>query len=404
VENTIRDFIVIFLSIVWEALPFVVLGATVAGILEELSPRQAFAFMMAVSSFLLISIFLPRDSLERLGVLAPSPALSGTDYPYMLWREGLALGAALVVLAGLLRVQGPIDALLTLLGRHRLPAIAMSGTLGLIMPMCECGIVPVVRRLLRKGMPLSCCTAYMLSGPIINIVVLLSTYMAFAGMDGAVDSSGRPAHQVGGIGMVCLRAGLAWVVAVVTSLVVERQYRVYGDELLTPLARVSLKQAETGEDEQTARPLRTRLANISETALHDFVDIAVFLILGALLAATARTAISNEQVETLSRHAPVLAIGAMMALAVVLCLCSEADAFVAASFLSLRPAAKLAFLVLGPMLDFKLYMMYQRVFRPRLIWTIIPCVVVQVLLFALVFHFLWETYAPLADGPVGVQP
>jgi uncharacterized membrane protein YraQ (UPF0718 family) len=78
----------------------------------------------------------------------------------------------------------------------------------------------------------------------------------------------------------------------------------------------------------------------------------------------------------------------------VLCLCSEADAFVAASFVTLRPASKLAFLVLGPMLDFKLYMMYLRVFRPRLIWTIITSVVVQVLIYALIVHFIWEDVLP----------
>ncbi len=61
----------------------------------------------------------------------------------------------------------------------------------------------------------------------------------------------------------------------------------------------------------------------------------------------------------------------------VLCLCSEADAFVAASYATMRPAAKVAFLTLGPMLDFKLYFMYTRVFRPRLIWTIFLSVIVQ---------------------------
>jgi uncharacterized membrane protein YraQ (UPF0718 family) len=80
----------------------------------------------------------------------------------------------------------------------------------------------------------------------------------------------------------------------------------------------------------------------------------------------------------------------MMALAVVMCLCSEADAFVAASFTSMHPSAKIAFLVLGPMLDFKLYMMFTRVFRPRLIWTIIIALVIQVLIYSLIVHYLWD--------------
>jgi uncharacterized membrane protein YraQ (UPF0718 family) len=54
--------------------------------------------------------------------------------------------------------------------------------------------------------------------------------------------------------------------------------------------------------------------------------------------------------------------------------------------------------VLGPMLDFKLYMMYTRVFSPRLIWTIITSVVVQVLVYALVLHFIWEAYGPMLQS------
>jgi uncharacterized membrane protein YraQ (UPF0718 family) len=155
-----------------------------------------------------------------------------------------------------------------------------------------------------------------------------------------------------------------------------------------------MKRAQGNGDEETVVHLGfpRRLANVAETALHDFVDITVFLILGALLAALARQVLAHNVVEDFSRDHPVAAIGAMMGLAIILCLCSEADAFVAASFVPLRPSAKLAFLVLGPMLDFKLYMMYLRVFSPRLIWTIITSVVVQVMIFSLLVHFLWETY------------
>lgn len=400
-EDVIRNFIVYFTSILYEAMPFVVLGATIAGILEELTPRQSFAFMMGVSTFLLTVIFLPRSAVEGVGLLSPGTApADGPDAPF-LWLKVAGAGLlALGVFGLLLRVGHAIDGVLAALGGRPITAIAASGLLGLIMPMCECGIVPVMRRLLRKGMPLSCCTCYLLAGPIVNIVVLLSTYMAFNGMELAVDSAGKPAYQIGGIGMVLLRGGLGWLVAFITSLVVERQYRKYGDELLTPLAQTPKKAAEAEEDVPPApKPWREKVSSISETALHDFVDIMVFLILGSLLSSTARVLIPSSTFEELSRNTPAIAILGMMALAVVLCLCSEADAFLAASLTALRPASKLAFLVLGPMMDFKLYMMYLRVFRPRLIWTIIPCVVVQVFVYTLLVHFLWETYAPRLLGP-----
>jgi uncharacterized membrane protein YraQ (UPF0718 family) len=226
---------------------------------------------------------------------------------------------------------------------------------------------------------------------------MLSTRVAFSGMEKFTDSSGQLTYQIGGDGMMWLRVGLGFLVAFVTSLIVEWQYRKHGPEkLLTPLAVPTGKTDLVDDEENGAkatqpRTVFQRINNITETALHDFVDVMVFLILGALLAALGRLLL-KDQLETLSRHYPVFAIAIMMGLAIVLCICSQADAFVAASFVTLRPAAKLAFLVLGPMLDFKLYAMYTRVFRPRLIWTVVSCVVVQVFVYALIVHVIWENY------------
>jgi uncharacterized membrane protein YraQ (UPF0718 family) len=351
-ELAIHNFLVLFTSILYEALPFIVLGAIIAGILEELVPQR--------------------------------------------W-------------------------VVKVIPRSRVLAIAIGGLLGLLFPMCECGIIPVMRRLLRKGVPLSCCVCYMLAGPIINVVVMMSTFVAFSAA--AVNPAGisvqdkpggawmMPQHQevqgrqdvahisglAMGLGMMGLRMGLGYAVAIGVSLIVEWQYRKRGSALLSEsVTRDAALGAAEDEDNGAAKGPRPsvmqRLGNISETALHDFVDVTVFLILGALLAALARQLLDPHQIAEYSRNYPVLSIGLMMGLAIVLCLCSEADAFVAASFVSIQPAAKLAFLVLGPMLDFKLYMMYTRVFRPRLIWTIIVAVVVQVFLWALLTHFAWEAY------------
>lgn len=342
-------FINSFVSILYEAMPFIVLGAVIAGILEELVPQW------------LIAKLIPRN---------------------------------------------------------RFLAIAIGGFLGLLFPMCECGIIPVMRRLLRKGVPLSCCVCYMLGGPIINVVVMLSTYVAFSGAvnntagiqqtaqeisavagqtgSAATIAAPPPPPQFTGWEMMAMRMGFGFLVAFGTSLIVEWQYRKHGNKLLAPLAISDTKLSETkaAEDdgivEKTARPWFERLGNIAETSLHDFVDITVYLILGALLAALSRLLLPPDKMQTLALSYPTMAIGIMMGLAILMCICSEADAFVAASFRMLPPAPKLGFLLLGPMLDFKLYMMYTRIFRPRLIWTIITAVVVQVFLYTLVVHLLWE--------------
>jgi uncharacterized membrane protein YraQ (UPF0718 family) len=311
-DDLIQEFFRCFTGILYEALPFIVLGVVIAGILEEFVPQQ------------LITKIIPRN---------------------------------------------------------RVLAIAIGGFLGALFPMCECGIIPVMRRLLRKGVPLSCCVCYMLAGPIINVVVMLSTYYAFAGKRDTIG---------GGLGMMGLRMGLGYLVAFSTSLIVEWQYRKHGRKLLAPRALADAEAGDPDEEGTVAvrRPFFQRLSNISETALHDFVDITLFLILGGLLAALTRVILPREQMIAMFRGQPELSILMMMALAILLCICSEADAFVAASFEGVTPAANLAFLVLGPMLDFKLYMMYTRVFRPRLIWTIIIAVVVQVFLVATLTHHI----------------
>lgn len=319
-----------FTGILWEALPFIVLGALIAGILEELVPQQ------------LVTRVMPRN---------------------------------------------------------RFLGIAIGGLLGLLFPMCECGIIPVMRRLLRKGVPLSSCVAYLLAGPIINVVVMVSTYVAFSGTD-TTGSSSSQIVQFSAPLMVTLRMVFGYVVAFGTAAIVEWQWRKHGTALLAPAAVADTKAADWSNS--TALPVTDassratsagqRIANISHIALHDFIDITVYLILGAILAAVIRVLFTHDQMESWSQQNAPLAILTMMGLAIIMCLCSEADAFVAASFRPFIPAAKLAFLVLGPMLDFKLYMMYTRVFRPRLIWTIILSVALQVFIYAVIVHYVWNAY------------
>jgi uncharacterized membrane protein YraQ (UPF0718 family) len=320
----VQDFILTFTAILYEALPFIVFGAIIAGIVEEMIP------------------------------------------PRLLAR---------------------------LIPRNRVLAIAIGGLLGLPSPMCDCGILVIVRRLLRKGVPLSCCVCYLLAGPIINVVTLLSTRLAFSATQSTTGSASS--YQFSGTQMMFLRAGLGYLVAFVTSLIVEWQYRKHGPEkLLTPLAVPPKNNDSLADDEAEAeapKPWSKRLENIVETALHDFVDVMVFLILGALLAALSRQLIDREDLELWAGKNPLPAIAIMMGLAVALCICSQADAFVAASY-STPPASKLAFLVLGPMLDFKLYSMYTRVFRPRLIWTIVGSVVLQVFTYSVITHYVWAGF------------
>jgi len=365
-----------FEGILNEALPWVVVGATFAGLVQELPQRRVPAVMLALGLAVLVL------------TVSPLPFLANV---------GIACVVALLVAGLLLLLQPQVDSLIAFLGPRRHLSIAMSGLLGLVNPMCDCGIIVVMRRLLRKGLPLSCCTAFILAGPIVNVLVMATTYQAFAARASDTDSQGNPL-QPGPFWMLGARLVIGYLVAVTTGFVVERLYRKHGDSLLGPglEAPTGLPIIETDEYDPHAPPpsILKSLANISETALHDFVDVTVFLVLGALLAGCIRQYLNPGEVEAVSKNQPILSITLMMGLAFLITLCSETDAFVVAGF-SLTPAAKLAFLTFGPMIDVKLFFMYTRVFRPRLMWTIILCVAVQVFLYALVVHVLWTNYQPV---------
>jgi uncharacterized membrane protein YraQ (UPF0718 family) len=397
--ESIYNFILIFTGILYEALPWVVIGAAFAGLVQELPSRRAPAVMLALGLAILTM------------TVSPLPILPSA---------GIAILVALVVGGLLLLAQRHVDGMLSFLGAHRNIAIFMSGFLGLVNPMCDCGVIVVMRRLLRKGLPLSCCVTYILSGPIMNVLVMATTYQAFAGRENTLDpKTGYPTYEMGSFWMMGTRATMGFLTAVVTGFIVERLFRIYGAKLLSPTVELpsGLPIIELDEygPHNPPRSIFQSLANISESALHDFVDVMVPLIIGALIAATIRYPqvlspflpsswndwlafwLDPKQIETISNQRPAVAILLMMLVGFLITLCSETDAFVIANF-SLRPAAKLAFLVFGPMLDLKLFFMYTRVFRPRLMWTIILSISVQIFAYSMITHYVWETYAPRLPG------
>ncbi|HMP01311.1 MAG TPA: permease [Gemmatales bacterium] len=329
--SNVDRFLVIFPSIIYEALPFIILGALISGTLEELLPQQWFA---------------------------------------------------------------------RLIPKRRWLAILGSSFLGLIFPMCECGIVVVMRRLLSKGLPLGCAVAYMLAAPIVNPIVILSTYAAFSG-EQRID--GITSEQ-----MTTLRVGGAVLVSFLVGLLVNWMAHRYGTaNLVLPIRGVG-RYHEASDDAVVAdspppppapgpkKPIKQRLWNISEVTLHDFVDITCYLCIGAMLAAALQTFRLLELAPGLVAN-PVISILVMMAVSLVLCLCSEADAFVAANLpipVEMALSSKFAFLLVGPMMDIKLYFMYTRVFRQRLIWTIIGSVVLLCFLLAVAVHYLNQAATP----------
>jgi uncharacterized membrane protein YraQ (UPF0718 family) len=265
--------------------------------------------------------------------------------------EGVPFILAGVLLSGVIDVFLPPKLLSRLLPTNPAAGILLGGFLGAVLPMCECGIVVVIRRLLKKGLPLSNAMAYMLAAPVVNPIVAMSTYAAFRGQ--------------GPLEMMFWRMGLAFGVAVTAASIVHfvrKSYVLRDDLLQTVLPEV--------HHHEESKPIRLKVAAAVRATVSDFMDVTVFFILGAAVATLFNTSVNQQIIMPLAENRQ-LAVLSMMGLAGLLSLCSTSDAFVAATFTAFPSASKLAFLVFGPMVDLKLVFIYGLVFRKGFIFALV---------------------------------
>lgn len=203
-------------------------------------------------------------------------------------------------------------------------AVPVAGAAGMVLPGCECASVPVARRLIGQGVPDAAALTFLLAAPAVNPVVLVATAVAFPGEPRMV-----LARLLGSLATACVM-GWLW-------------QRVGRAEWIAARARRAAGAPAGG----------SRWAVLAETARHDLVSAGGFLVLGAVVAAALAVLVPPEWTAALAGQV-LLAIAVMAVLAVVLALCSEADAFVAASLSVLPLLPRLVFLVVGPAVDVKL--------------------------------------------------
>jgi uncharacterized membrane protein YraQ (UPF0718 family) len=248
----------------------------------------------------------------------------------------LVLGVAV---SGAIAAFVPPGAIARVLPRRAALAVPAAAAAGVALPGCECGSVPVAGRLVATGVTPAAALAFLLSAPAINPIVLTATAVAFP-------------HQP----MVVLARFLASLLA---SVAVGLLWLAVGrDDLLRPARRWS-------------PPLGSRPRMFLASAQHDFLQAGGFLVVGAGAAATLQTLVPRKVVDSFA-HAGPFTLLALGVLAVLLALCSEADAFVAAGLKEFSLTARLAFLVVGPMVDVKLIALQAGTFGPRFAWRFAP--------------------------------
>nr|WP_250214703.1 permease [Acrocarpospora catenulata] len=224
------------------------------------------------------------------------------------------------------------------LPRRPAAAVPVAGMAGAVLPGCECAAVPVASGLMSRGVAPAAALAFLLSSPAINPVVIVATVVAFPG---------QPM-------MAVARFAASLLVAVIVGWVWLRFGR-------TEWLRIPSRTANA----------ESKWVNFRDAAQHDFLHAGGFLVVGGLTAATLNVLVPRSWLDAVA-GSTWLSVLALALLAVLLSICSEADAFVAASLTAFSPTARLAFLVVGPMVDLKLIALQAGTFGRRFAARFVP--------------------------------
>ena len=316
-----------------------------------------------------------------LGIFAPSvpdQIMQSLANPATLkWRENFAtyfisitLEAApfMVIgafIAALIEIIVPADTLPRLfkrLGVLGIPAVILISP---VFPIGECGVIIIGRKLLQKGMPFPHVMAYLLAAPILNPVVLWGTYLAFY-----QDFFYPLLRGLGGF-FVALLAGFLF-------MFVRRNWALKKDSTGDHFHDHSHGNNCCGEVPKAKKDtFPNKVARLFIHVRQDFLDMGIYFLFGVFLASSMKTFIGYQQLSHMGDGA-FTGPATMMAMAFIMSLCSEADAFLAASFVEFDMFSQMGFLVLGPMLDIKLLVMYRTLFVPRFIMLFAGIIIILV--------------------------
>lgn len=322
--------------------------------------------VLFVSVGLLLLPILP--GLVSRGMLAITPQKIGVFATIFL---GIFIEAGPFLLLGTL-ASGLVDEFVDrsifqkYLPQNRFLNILAGACMGLLFPVCECGVVPLVRKLLRKGAPVATGIAFLLSAPVINPIVIFSTATAF------------------GIGKVLLiRVAATFLIAVIVALIFSQAESPW--EILRPTAWSSDgsdgNDHDHDEDACDCHVCRTEVHTVHSQVLWErfyrvflttraeFFEMGKYLVIGASIAAGMQTFIPQSNLLGLA-SGNILSVLVLMLVAVLLSICSTVDSFVALGFVNTFPlGAIVGFLVFGPMVDIKSTLMYCASSEPKRSYT-----------------------------------
>ncbi|MED3855052.1 hypothetical protein COK01_28580 [Priestia megaterium] len=259
-----------------------------------------------------------------------------------------------VIISGIIQIFVTDEMMAKAIPKNKFGAIVLASVIGALFPACECGIVPITRRLMAKGVPLYAAIPFMLTGPIINPVVLFATFVAF-----------------GNDWKIMIERGLvAFLVSLIVGLILAFQFK-------TPQVKNEIHV------HTASKKMSEKIGEALKHTIDEFFSVGKFVIIGGLIAAAMQTYVKTSTLMALG-HGAVSSNIVMMGLSYILSLCSSADAFIASSFRStFNDSAIIAFLVFGPMFDIKNTLMMLSQFKTKFVFSLFAYVFILVLVLSL---------------------
>ncbi|WP_204106282.1 MULTISPECIES: permease [Spirulina sp. CCY15215] len=277
--------------------------------------------------------------------------------------------------------------LISKMPRNPLLGSFVGSCVGFLFPVCECGNVPVARRLLTQGAPTSVAIGFLLAAPTINPIVIWATWVAFR------DQPEIVVFRI--IFSLFIATTIGWIFSFQKDprplMQTELAKRVINrltassnrDSENTPalLRSGTFLLAKSGtpvlmEEQALAATLtknkpktfdRNKLRLFLDTVIQEVRELGGMLVLGSAIAASIQVLAPRELILNWGQD-PITSILAMMVLAAVVSICSTVDAFFVLAFSSaFTTGSLLAFLVFGPMIDIKAIGLMLSIFKPRII-------------------------------------
>jgi len=281
----------------------------------------------------------------------PTRAQDGLTLAISVLIESMPFVALGVVLSIVVQVWVPAGVIERWMPRRAWARRMVLSLLGMFVPVCECGNVPFARGLLMRGFTVPETLTFLIAAPIVNPIVIITTHQAFGFSDGILI-----ARLLGGYAIANL---IGWLYSRHPD----------PDALLTDRFRETCDLVVHEPGDRARRSLAQFVIELRA--------VMPALVIGSALAGAVQVLIPREALLAIGSN-PALSIVAMMALAMVVAICSNVDAFFALSFAStFTPGSIVAFLLVGPLVDIKMLALMRTTFTTRTLTGIVVVVVLS---------------------------